>query len=45
MTEGKFPRKPRNAVREWYLLHKEELVEDWELARRHAELKKIAPLE
>jgi hypothetical protein len=45
VVEGKFPRKAQNAVRKWYLLHKDELVEDWYLARKHAELKKIAPLE
>ena len=43
--EGKFPRKALKAVRKWYAVHKEELVEDWELAQKHAELKKIPPLE
>ena len=42
---GRFPRKQRKAVLEWYLIHKEDLLEDWELAKKHADLKKIAPLE
>lgn len=42
---GEIPRKEGNAVRRWYALHREELLEDWELAREHAVLKKIAPLE
>jgi hypothetical protein len=30
---------------EWASLHQEELMQDWDLARRQAELNKIAPLE
>jgi len=30
---------------EWYDLHKEELLEDWQLAAERKALKKIAPLE
>lgn len=30
---------------EWAALHRDELMADWELARRQTELKKIAPLE
>jgi hypothetical protein len=30
---------------EWAAAHQSELREDWALARRHAPLKKIAPLE
>lgn len=43
--DGRFPRKARNSVCKWYVMHKEELLEDWELAQKHAELKKIAPLD
>jgi hypothetical protein len=32
-------------VREWAVLHQSELMEDWNLARKEAELKPIAPLE
>jgi hypothetical protein len=30
---------------EWYELHKEELLSDWELAQAEQPLKKIEPLE
>jgi hypothetical protein len=30
---------------EWYLMHKDALLEDWELAGKHEPLKKIPPLE
>lgn len=45
VIEGRFPRRAMTAVMEWYLLHKDELREDWELAARHQPLKKITPLE
>ena len=45
IIEGKFPRRALNAVLEWYLIHKDELLEDWELAEQHETLKKITPLE
>jgi hypothetical protein len=32
-------------VTEWAALHREELLEDWELARQQAQLNRIAPLE
>ncbi len=45
VVEGKFPRRALNAVLEWYGMHKDSLMEDWELAERHMQLKKIPPLE
>lgn len=42
---GQFPRRALRHVLEWYELHREELLEDWELARNRQPLKKIAPLE
>jgi hypothetical protein len=45
IVEGKFPRRALNAVLDWYALHKEELLEDWNLASQRAPLKKINPLE
>jgi hypothetical protein len=42
---GHFPPKALGLVMEWASLHQDELMQDWELARQHAELKKIAPLE
>ncbi len=32
-------------VREWAALHKRELLEDWDLTRRHGSLKPIEPLQ
>jgi hypothetical protein len=45
VVDGKFPRRALNHVLEWYELHKNELLEDWELAKQGKELKKIDPLE
>ncbi len=45
MIEGQFPKRALRHVLEWYELHKDELREDWELARNKQTLKKIAPLE
>lgn len=45
VVEGRFPRRALHAVLEWYTLHRDELVEDWDLAERHEPLRKIAPLE
>ena len=45
VVDGKFPRRALSAVLEWYLLHKEELMVDWELAMEHKQLNKIEPLE
>jgi hypothetical protein len=45
VVEGKFPRRALHAVLDWYGLYKEQLLEDWQLAEQHAQLKKIPPLE
>lgn len=45
LIAGCLPPRVLGLVMEWAALHRAELLEDWELARRHAELKKIAPLE
>jgi hypothetical protein len=39
------PPRVLGLVIEWAALHRAELLADWELARKHAELKQIAPLE
>lgn len=44
-VEGRFPRRALNHVLEWYALHRDELLEDWDLARRRKPLRAIAPLE
>ena len=42
---GKLPPKALGLIMEWATQHQDELMDDWELARQNAELKKIAPLE
>lgn len=42
---GNFPPRALGLVMEWAAMHRDELLEDWELARRRSELKKISPLE
>ncbi|WHZ28264.1 MAG: hypothetical protein OJF51_003062 [Nitrospira sp.] len=42
---GRLPPRVLGLVMEWAALRRQELMEDWELARRQAELKRIAPLE
>jgi hypothetical protein len=42
---GRFPNRALKLVLEWCQLHKEELLENWELAQRRIPLKPIAPLE
>ena len=45
VVTGQFPKRALSHVLEWHALHKQELLEDWELARNRKPLKKIAPLE
>ncbi|MDA3941272.1 MAG: DUF4160 domain-containing protein [Spirochaetia bacterium] len=45
VISGRFPKRALKAVLEWYELHKDELLEDWDLAQKHEVLKKIPPLE
>ena len=42
---GKFPPRALGLVMEWAVQHRDELLEDWELARKRSELRKISPLE
>jgi hypothetical protein len=42
---GSLPPRVLGLVMEWAALRRLELMEDWELARQQAELKRIAPLE
>ena len=44
-VNGDFPRRALRLVLEWYRLHEEELLENWELAKQRKPLKQIAPLE
>lgn len=45
LISGKLPKRALALVAEWRAEHKAELRENWELARQHGPLKKIAPLE
>ncbi|PIQ95565.1 MAG: transcriptional regulator [Nitrospinae bacterium CG11_big_fil_rev_8_21_14_0_20_56_8] len=45
LLEGELSPRALGLVTEWAILHQRELLEDWELAQRHAPLKKIPPLE
>jgi hypothetical protein len=42
---GRLPPRVLGLVMEWALLHRLELLEDWDLAQRGAPLRKIPPLE
>ncbi|MBI1827045.1 MAG: DUF4160 domain-containing protein [Planctomycetes bacterium] len=43
--EGDFPRRARAHVLEWYNLHQNELLENWERCRSRKPLNPINPLE
>ena len=45
IIEGNLPRRAKAMILEWAEEHREELLENWELARKMHELKKIKPLE
>jgi hypothetical protein len=45
VTEGKLRRRTLALVLEWAVEHREELLENWQLAERHESLNSIAPLE
>ena len=44
-TDGKFPKRALAATLEWLELHREELEQNWELARSAEPLRPIQPLE
>ena len=45
VVEGKFPKRALQHVIEWSEIHKEELLNDWELCREGKPPRRIAPLE
>jgi hypothetical protein len=45
VINGRFPRRALRLVLEWLELHKDELLENWQLVEEKKPLKKIAPLE
>jgi len=44
VIEGELPNRALNLVREWAMIHKEELREDWQLCRTNAVPTEIEPL-
>jgi hypothetical protein len=42
---GEFPARALRLVLEWTNLHRQELLENWELARQGQPLRRLAPLE
>ena len=42
---GDMPRRANSLILEWASIHREELVENWQLARAQEELIKITPLD
>ena len=45
IVEGKFPKRALRIVMEWYEMHKDELLDNWNSIMETGEFKKIAPLE
>lgn len=45
VREGRLPRRALGLVVEWAIEHREELLEDWQLAQAHQPLRRVAPLE
>ena len=45
LLKGKLPVRALSLVKEWAGKYKDQLFQDWELARQHEELKRIPPLE
>lgn len=45
VAEGEFPKRALNLVMEWYQLHRNELRDNWELAKARKLLRAIPPLE
>ncbi len=45
LLHGELSPRVLSLTNEWAKLHQQELLEDWELAKKHAPLKKISPLE
>ena len=45
VISGEFPRRAQRLVLEWLELHRNELLDDWDLAQDRKPLNKIEPLE
>jgi len=45
VVEGKFPKRALSLLMEWYEIHKDELLNNWETLRNEGSFQKISPLE
>ena len=45
IVTGKFPKRALRHVLEWYELHKDKLIKNWELCEKQEALNPIEPLE
>ncbi len=45
IVEGKFPKRALNLVLEWYEIHKDELLENWNSILETGEFRKMSPPE
>ena len=45
VIEGDLPNRAFNLAREWAMIHREELLEDWRLCRENSVPAKIDPLQ
>jgi hypothetical protein len=45
VLNGKLPRRALALVLEWAALHRSELMDDWELCKKHNQPRKIQPLD
>ncbi len=45
VIQGSVPKRALSLIREWAALHKDDLMEDWELCKQRKLPRKIPPLE
>jgi len=45
MIAGSFPKEIKGKIKKWIVLHKEELMNNWQKAQKGEKLQKIKPLE
>ncbi|MEW6425665.1 MAG: DUF4160 domain-containing protein [Bacillota bacterium] len=45
MIAGSFPKEIKGKIKKWTVLHKEELMNNWQKAQKGEKLQKIKPLE
>ena len=45
VVEGKFPKRALSLLMEWYEIHRDELLKNWETLKNRGSYEKITPLE